>query len=121
MNQMAGFVHLPTRVCLYKAEFGVQNFTVAAQCFNSAVRMGWTQGYYYLGMLYKDGLGVERCDITAKNFFQYGTEAGVPAAMSELGRCYDQGIGVERGPSKAVEFVKQGVAGNDPLGHAFYA
>ena len=44
-------------------------------------------------MLYKSGLGVERCDLTAKNLFQYGTDAGVPAAISELGRCYDEGIG----------------------------
>ncbi len=49
MNQMTVFVHLSTGVCLFKAEFGLQNFTVAAQYFNSAVRMGWTPGYYYLG------------------------------------------------------------------------
>ncbi len=72
-------------------------------------------------MLYKNGLGVERCDLTAKNLFQYGTDAGVPAAMSELGRCYDEGIGVERDPIKAVEFVKRGVAGNDPMGYAICA
>ncbi len=121
MNQMTGFIHLSTGVCLYKAEFRVQNYEVAAQHFNSAVRMGWSQGYYYLGMLYKSGLGVEKCNITAKNFFQYGTDAGVPAAMSELGQCYDEGIGVERDPVKAVEFVKRGVAGNDPRGYALYA
>ena len=59
MNQMAGLLNLSTGVCLYKAEFGVQNYKLVARCFDSVVRMGWTQGYYYLGMLYKSGLGVE--------------------------------------------------------------
>ncbi len=72
-------------------------------------------------MLYKNGLGVKRCDMTCKNFFQCGTDAGVPAAMSERGQCYDKGIGIERDPLKAVEYVKQGVAGNDPQGYALYA
>ncbi len=121
MDQMAGFVHLSAGVCLYKAEFGVHIFEAAAQHFNSAVKMGWTQGYYYPGMLYRKGLGVEPCDITAKNFFQQGTDAGVPAAMSEPGQCYDEGIGVEYHPAKAVELVRRSVARKDRKGYAFYA
>ena len=120
MNQMAGFVHLSNGVCSYKDESRVQNFEVAAQCFNSSESTEWTQGYYYLRMLCKSGFGVEMCNITAKNLFQQGTDAGVPAAMSELGRCYDEGSGVERDSSKIVESGKRGVAGSDPLGFALY-
>ncbi len=64
---------------------------------------------------------MEKCDITANNFFHYGTDAGVPAAMSELEQCYGEGIGVEKDLSMAVELVKRSVAGNDPLGYALYS
>ncbi len=62
-DRMTGFVHLPLGVCLYMAEFGVQNFEAPARYFNSEVRIRWTQGCYYLEMLYKNGLGVQRCDM----------------------------------------------------------
>ncbi len=49
INQMTGFVHLSIGVCLYKAEFGLQNFEVAAQHFNSAVKMGVELGLLLSG------------------------------------------------------------------------
>ena len=115
-DQMTGFVHLSAGVCLYKTEFGLKNFQLAAQYFHSALKTGWMEAYYYLRMLYKHGLGVERCDVTAMKFFEIGTNAGVAAAMSQVGSCYDEGIGVERDPEKALEFVRRGVAGDDPVG-----
>ncbi len=121
MSQSMGLFHLSAGVCLYKAEFEVQNFEIAAQHFNCAIRMGWMQGHYFLGMLYKSGFGVERCDIAARNFFEQGTNAGAAAAISELGRCYDEGIGVQRDSSKAVEFVNQSLLLRDPLGYTIYA
>ncbi len=121
MSLSIGLFHLSAGVHLYKAESGVQDFEVVAQHFNFAIRMGWIQGHYYLGMLYKSGFGVERCDITARNFFEQGTDTGVAAAVSELRRCYDEGIGVERDSSKAVEFVKRSVQRSDPLGYVLRA
>jgi len=111
---LTGFVHLSTGVCLYKAEFVLQNFEAAAQHFRSALRTGWVEAYYYLGVLYKHGLGVTRCDITAKNYFQLGTNAGVPAAMIHLGDWYDEGIGVERDTERAVGLIRGAVARNAP-------
>ncbi len=64
---------------------------------------------------------MENCDIAAKDFFQQGTDARVPAAMSELERCYDEGIGVERDPVKAVGYVKQAVSGDDTRRYSLYA
>ncbi len=36
-HQVTGFVHLSLGVCLLEAEFGLQNFKVAAQIFHSAI------------------------------------------------------------------------------------
>ena len=93
---MKSFVHLSVGVCLFAAEFGLQNFEAAARNFHSALEKGWTGAYYYLGTLYRHGLGVKRCDMTAVNFFRLGTNAGDPGSLSQLGNCYDGGIGVEQ-------------------------
>ncbi len=103
------------------ATLQVMSSSLYSFLFGHPVGKGWTQGYHYLGMLYKNGLGVKICDFTAKTFFQYGANVGVPAAMSELGRCDDEGIGVERDPVKAVRFLKQGATWNDPQGYVLYA
>ncbi len=121
MDQKIGLFHLSTGVCLCKAEFGVQNLKVAAQHFNSAVRMGWTQGHYYLGVLLKCGIGLEKCDITARNVFLQGTDAGIAAVMSELGRCNGEGISVERDSSNREELVKRIVQLSNSLGYALNA
>ncbi len=107
---MIGLVHLSIGVCLFNPEFGLQNFEVAAQHFHSALEKGWTQAYYYLGSLYRHGLGVKRCDMTAVNFFQLGTNAGDPGSISQLGNCCSQGIGVEQDPEKAAQLVRRGAA-----------
>ena len=117
--QMTGYVHLSTGENLYYCKHGVRDFSAAAQHFHAAANLGWSQAYYYLGMLYMKGLGVERCDITCKSFLQMGADANYPAAMAQLSRCYDDGIGVDRSPLKSALLAKQAAEGGDPYGMSF--
>ena len=119
--QMKGYVHLSTGENLYYCKEGVTDFSSAAQHFHAAANLGWSQAYYYLGMLYMKGLGVERCDVTCKNFFQMGADASHPSAIAQLACCYDEGIGVEKSPRKSVLLAKKAAKCGDPYGMGFYA
>ena len=121
ISQMTGYVHLSTGANLYFYKHGVRDLIAAAQHFHAAANLGWSQAYYYLGMLYMHGLGVERCDLTCRNFFQTGADADYPAAIAQLSRCYNDGIGVEKSPLKSVLLAKQAAERGDPHGMSFYA
>ena len=119
--QMTGYIHLSTGENLFYCKHGVEDFSAAAQHFRAAANLGWSQAYYYLGMLYMKGLGVERCDVTCKNFFQLGADANSPSAIGKLSLCYDEGIGVEKSAVKSVLLAQQAARSGDPYGMADYA
>ena len=121
IDQITGYVRLFTGKNLYYCKHGVRDFSAAAQHFHAAANLGWSQAYYYLGMLYMNGWGVERCDVTCKNFFQMGADANYPSAVARLAGCYDEGIGVEKSPIRSVLLAKQAAKGGDPFGMGYYA
>ena len=121
IDQMTGYVHLSTGENLYYCKHGVTDFSAAAQHFHAAANLGWSQAYYYLGMLYLKGLGVEQCDVTCKNFFQMGADANHPSAIGQLAGCFDEGIGMEKSPMKSVLLAKKAAKRGDPFSMAFYA
>ena len=68
---------------------------------------------YYLGLLYKQGLGVEQDYAKAAELFasveasENKSATGVVAAGYELGALYEQGLGVEQDLNKAMELYEE--------------
>ena len=74
-NHCIFFIFVPqlsTAENLYYCKHGVRDCSAAAQHFHAAADLGWSQAFYYLGVLSMKQLGVERCDVTCKNFFRMG-------------------------------------------------
>ena len=121
IHQMPGSVHLSTGENLFYCKHGVRDFRAAARHFHAAANLGWSQAYYYLGMLYKSGWGVERCDVTCKNFFQMGADAKCPSAIAQLAVCYGEGVGVEKSPMMSASLMQEAAESGDPYAMGFYA
>ena len=99
------------------ASFG-KDYEKAARHLNAARRAGVSEANYYLGMLYQEGLGVERCDLAAVKCFKKGAFANDPKAMTELGSHYIYGLGVETNITLGVQYIEMGAQGGDPRGLA---
>ncbi len=121
ISQRMGYMHLATGTCLYEGKYGRKNFEEASQHLHAAVDAGRSEAYYFLGMLYLHGNGVARCNLTAKKFFQLGSDAQDPAAMTQLGRCYLFSVGVEKDSEVGMEYIKNAARGRDPYGMSNYS
>ena len=103
-------------VFFYKGTTGVIDYEKAACHLRAAVRGGAGEGYYYLVLMYRNGEGVEECNVTAVEVFQKGVRANDAAAMTALGQCYLYGVGVARSRENGVKYVEMGADRDDPIG-----
>lgn len=53
------------------------------------------EAYYYLGLMYEHGFGVDRSPTTAYNYFVQAANLQLPIAKNKLGDCYFSGFGVK--------------------------
>ncbi len=83
-----------------------QNYELAVDSFEKAVALGSVDAINYLGICYRDGLGVNQDEEKAVQLFKEGYEKGdgVYSAYNLAG-CYDKGIGTYCDPQKAIELL----------------
>ena len=80
----------------------------------------------YLGICYAEGIGVEKDEKIAVEWFRKAAVQGFARAQDNLGYCYQYGLGVDKDEKKAVElYRKAAVQGNaeaqDSLGFCYDA
>ncbi len=108
---------LATGIAFYEANQSIcKDSQKAARYFNSALKEGNSEAYYYFGMLYRSGNGVQKCNITAFEYFKRGTHAKDPKSMAQLSVCYLFGEGVELSDSLGVVYAKMSAEAGDPYG-----
>ncbi len=108
---------LATGIAFYEGSQSVpKDLQKAARYLNAALNAGNSEAYYYLGMLYRSGGGVEKCNITAFKYFEKGTRSKDPKSMAQLSACYWYGEGVELSDPLAVAYAKMSAEAGDPYG-----
>lgn len=65
---------------------------------------------YHLGLLYKDGHGVQLDEQKAVRYFRTTAELGFAGAQRQLGLCYAEGRGVEKDKDKAYMWLSKAFA-----------
>ncbi|MDR2353923.1 MAG: sel1 repeat family protein [Deltaproteobacteria bacterium] len=77
-------------------------------------QQGDPAAYYNLGVVYDEGILVQKNVREAFLFYLKSAELGHPQGQHNTAVCYDQGEGVERDPKKAVEWYQKAAAQNLP-------
>ncbi len=102
--------------------FYERSLSVPQDCFkatsylNAILNAGKSEANYYLGMMRKFGNGRSQCNIAAFEFFNAGTRANDPKAMSQLALFCFTGTGVEVNPFGGIALAEQAADAEDPIG-----
>ncbi len=64
---------------------------------------------------------MKRCNVTAKKFFQLGSDARDPATMTQLSRCYFFSVGVEKDTEVGMWCLKQAAEAEDSYDTGTYS
>lgn len=94
------------------------NYERAAMWFHESAENGIANARYNLGVLYHQGLGVERSLEDAIKWYQAAADMGHPEAQYNLGIAYIEGIGVPYDPKKASTYFEN--AANAGITEAAY-
>lgn len=78
----------------------------AAELFNGAAARGNTEAQYYMGLLYRQGTGVDRDLKAAFNWFLAAAEDQHRDAQYELARAYSRGEGTEVNPTEGRRWLE---------------
>lgn len=75
---------------------------------------------YELGNSYRQGWGVEKDPVAAKEFYETAANLGDMDAMNEVAWCYEQGFGCKRDKKKAAQFYRRAEQkGSKTLGNSW--
>lgn len=83
------------------------NFPVALKWFQQAEHSKNPSAAYYLGLMYKNGYGIQADPKKAVQYFKVAVEGEIPTAMFMLGNAYQYGDGVKTDLKQAVYWYKQ--------------
>ncbi len=116
INQIDGIQKLATGISFYEGNQSFnKDYVKAARYLNAALEAGKWEANYYLGMLYRRGKGVKRCNVTAVHHFEKGTHAKDAKAITALGQCYLLGAGVELNSEIGSGYIQIASAYKDPV------
>jgi len=85
----------------------VQNYSEAAFWYEEGAKRGHLESFNNLGVLYKEGHGVNVDDARCFICFSRAAEGGLAEGLYNLGQLYDQGIGCESDHDKALEYCRK--------------
>jgi len=132
---LAEIVRKPT-IGNYKgyAEFKMAHYDSARRIWEALDQVGFGEAAFNLGILYEDGLGVERDMERAVALYRRGAENGSVKAQFRIGKLYwlgAPGVAVDReegrrylamaaanGDDEAAAYLAEGGAGSGPLAQA---
>jgi len=95
------------RLALRGADGVPANLPRAFELFSSAAKKGDALAAYYLGMMYRNGMGVARDLKAAAHWLQFSANRQTPAAMYALARLYLSGEGVKRDELAARRWIEK--------------
>lgn len=78
-----------------------------------AAKNSYGPALYGIGVLYLNGLGVEKNAATAHHWFYRAAAQNYAPSFYRLGRLYDEGNGVARNPAAAAEWYRRGILFDD--------
>ncbi len=81
------------------------SYKQALDCYQKAALKRSPHAYQRLGMMYKEGLGVEKDLSMAWNYYQKAVAMQHPDAMAEASFFYRKGIIVKQDPAKALDLL----------------
>ncbi len=93
----------------------IQDFDKARTMFSRAADLGNNDAAYALGLLYKQGRGVERDPQKAAQWFRKAAEDGIVAAQVDLAVMLFNGDGVDKDEATAVRYFLKAAATNNPV------
>uniref|UniRef100_A0A914YUY5 Sel1 repeat family protein n=1 Tax=Panagrolaimus superbus TaxID=310955 RepID=A0A914YUY5_9BILA len=80
---------------------------LAAEWYDKAAKNGSGRSANNLGLLYKDGLGVEKSEAKAFKYFEYAVQqSDDSAAMVNLADCYFNGVGTNNDHAKGMKWLQ---------------
>lgn len=94
------------------------NYERAAKWFREAALQGVANARYNLGVLYQQGLGVEKSTDKAIGWYRAAAQLGHPEAQYNLGIAHIEGEGAEYNPRLAAQFFEN--AANSGIVEASY-
>ncbi len=77
----------------------------ALMLFEAALADGLMLGSYYLGRIYREGLGMASDHALALRYFEVGAQAGLADVQWRLGEMYAEGAGTERDLVQAAKWA----------------
>ncbi|WP_231288401.1 hypothetical protein [Mariprofundus ferrooxydans] len=81
--------------------------------YMSEAKTGNSHARYLLGLMFHEGVGVEKDDLQAIEMFMLAARQGLPEAQSALGLMYYQGVGVKRNLGKAKRWLNKAARRGD--------
>jgi TPR repeat protein len=86
----------------------------AVQLFLKAAEIGSLEAKWNLGLIYKDGIGVERNMEEARRWFEVAAGNGHPLAQYNLGLMYLMGSGGDADLNKSIEYFTMSAESGNP-------
>jgi len=97
----------------------VGNWDTAIASFRKAAEAGSPTAMSNFGVMYQNGLGVQRDYTEALKWYRRAVAAGDVRGMAYLGSMYGNGFGVQRDYTEALKWYRRAVAAGDVRGMAY--
>ena len=93
--------HTQAKIALATLSISAKNYTEARHWCEAAAKDRYAGGYFCLGYIYQNGLGVEQSSKEAKKWYEEAAKSGNSKAMQILGQMYAKGDGTNMDKSEA--------------------
>lgn len=74
--------------------------------YKKMITAGEYDAYYFLGFIYRNGIGVRKNSKLAIKYYTLGFEHNVPKCIYALGNCLYRGQGIKKDETKGIELVR---------------
>jgi len=96
--------------------FGRKDYKQAFSLGKPEADKGDKSAEYLMGQIYEYGLGADKDQAAALEWYRKAAAQGVPGAARQLGWAYAYGRGVDKDPKQALEWFRKSAAGGNAAG-----
>ena len=83
----------------------LSNLNKAFELFTEAAKNGRADAMYKLGMMYEEGIGIDKNHKKALRLYQKSSKKGYPLSQYRLGLMYEKGLGVKQNTINAYAWL----------------